>query len=345
MKTDSYAVQSLRAKIMQLDNGIRQRHPFLKYQSLIGVLIALSASGAFLASSTLYFYGYLPMVLTIVLNAFFCSFMHELEHDTFHMQYFSNNKFMNNALLMYCWLFKPNTVNPWVRKKIHLHHHIHSGTQEDIEERLIGNGLPYTLTRFLVMIDHAFCVTQFGKLKRESKAFKPHLIVFALFPMHAIFTAIWLCWAYYYGVSAVNDVFKTSFQAVALIGSHIGVINFLMVVYVAPALLRSFSLLFITSSIHYFKGVDSVLKQTQVLTHWYFLPFQLFCCFFGETHSIHHIWVPQPFYLRHLIRKQSFEFMQAYGVRFNDLGTFTRQNNYEVATEAVNVPSHKLQVS
>lgn len=28
--------------------------------------------------------------------------------------------------------------------------------------------------------------------------------------------------------------------------------------------------------------------------------FQLFCCNFGSTHSIHHFWVPDPFHTRRL---------------------------------------------
>jgi hypothetical protein len=37
-----------------------------------------------------------------------------------------------------------------------------------------------------------------------------------------------------------------------------------------------------------------------VLNRWYLLPFQLFCCNFGSTHSIHHFWVPDPFHMRRL---------------------------------------------
>jgi hypothetical protein len=68
------------------------------------------------------------------------------------------------------------------------------------------------------------------------------------------------------------------------------------------------------------------------------LPFQLFCFGFGMTHSIHHIVVGQPFYLRHMIRKQCYPAMQQHGVNFNDLGTFRRRNRYPTSAP-VSVPA------
>ena len=75
------------------------------------------------------------------------------------------------------------------------------------------------------------------------------------------------------------------------------VVDFLTVVLVAPNVLRSFCLNFISSSLHYFGDVQEgdVLRQTQVLNRWHLLPFQLFCFNFGSTHAIHHFRVPEPF--------------------------------------------------
>ena len=82
------------------------------------------------------------------------------------------------------------------------------------------------------------------------------------------------------------------------------------------------------STTFYFGGVNGLLAETQVVNRWYLMPLQLFCFGFGMTHSIHHIVVGQPFYLRHLIRKECYPAMQKYGVNFNDMGTFRRRNHY-----------------
>ena len=42
---------------------------------------------------------------------------------------------------------RPGTINPFVRKKLHLHHHKASGNADDLEERAITNGEPYGVKR------------------------------------------------------------------------------------------------------------------------------------------------------------------------------------------------------
>lgn len=328
MKYNTIKEKNVRNEVINIDNHIRQKYKFLKYQSFIGIMIAFFAATGFFLSSWLYFYGYIPMLLTIVTNAFCCSFLHELEHDTFHQQYFKNRTYVQNGFLAFLWLFKPNTINPWIRKKIHLHHHVHSGQEEDVEERLLGNGARYNLIRFLVMFDHIFALAYFKKMMAESKVFRPITMIFSLFPMYIIFGIIWIAWAYYHTVIGINHLFSTDYSVAQIVNNHVGILNFLMVVYIAPAILRVFCLHFITSNIHYYGGVGSTLEQTQVFKHWSFLPFNIFCCFFGETHAIHHIWVPQPFYLRHIIKSAAHKVMRNNGVHFNDFATFKRRNHY-----------------
>ncbi|WP_310620474.1 fatty acid desaturase [Flexibacterium corallicola] len=322
------SVMNLRQDLKTIDREFRKSHSWLKYQSAIGLTISLVSAGVMIAVATLYYFGIVPALLAIVLIAFFQSFLHEIEHDTFHNLYFKNQRGKQAALLTFCWVFKPNTMNPFMRKTIHLHHHVHSGTPEDIEERLISNGLPYRVRRFLILADILFCFTQFRTLIREAKDFKPLTIMTCIYPMHAIFTAIWVLWASFYVVAGLNATFGLSLATFSFVAGHIAIFNFLMVVYILPSLLRTFSLHFMTTSLHYYGGVDSVLKQTQVFDKWYFLPFQLFCCAFGQSHAIHHIYVPQPFYIRHLTRKASLVKMKEAGVCFNDMGTFVRNNAY-----------------
>ena len=107
---------------------------------------------------------------------------------------------------------------------------------------------------------------------------------------------------------------------------YMPILNTIMVVVIAPSVLRVFSLQFISSSMHYFGNVHSVLEQTQVFTHWIFKPLQFFCVDFGATHGMHHIRVPQPFYIRHFIRKECYPAMRENGIRFNDFSTFKHAN-------------------
>ncbi len=81
---------------------------------------------------------------------------------------------------------------------------------------------------------------------------------------------------------------------------------------------------------HYFGDIEegNVLVQTQVLNRWYLLPLQLFCFNFGSTHSIHHIYVPDTFYMRQLTAPVAHRAMRENGVRFNDVGSILRANRY-----------------
>ncbi|MDF1758699.1 MAG: fatty acid desaturase [Legionellaceae bacterium] len=322
-------IDKIRQELTKIDKIMRKNHPWLKYQSTIAVLIALSSAIGFVCSSSLYFYGYIPAWLCIIINAFLCSFIHELEHDTFHLLYFKKQPVIRNIFLAFLWLFKPNTINPWVRRKIHLHHHKSSGTPDDQEERLIGNGLPYTAKRFFIMLDPFFALLQFKHLQKDSKTFQPYLLISALFPMCILFASILLAWISFYFVIVANHLFNLDWQTLSIVNKHIDLLNFLMVIYISPAILRVFCLQFISSSIHYYGGVDQITKQTQVITKWYLKPMQWLCCSFGETHAIHHIWVAQPFYLRHMTHKASHAVMYQNGIRFNDMGTFKRHNHYD----------------
>jgi hypothetical protein len=270
----------------------------------------------------LYVRGDLSAWVCVPLIAFFGSIIHELEHDTIHSLYFKNQPWMRHVIFTLTWLSKPNGPNPWVRNTVPLHPHRFSGTPEDIEEQFIGNGSRYPPLRFLVMADRWFAVSLLPQVRRNSRAFQLWELPAAILPMHVIFTAIWVGWL------AAHIAPLRSPDAPLFSAQHMHLLNILMVVLVLPGVLRVFSLQFISSTMHYFGGVKGLLAETQVLDKWYFLPFQFFCCGFGMTHSIHHIVVGQPFYLRHMIRKQCYPAMRKNGVHFNDLSTFAQRNRY-----------------
>ena len=86
---------------------------------------------------------------------------------------------------------------------------------------------------------------------------------------------------------------------------------------------------------HYYGDVEdgNILQQTQVFNPWWLWPAQLFCCNFGTTHAIHHFVPGDPFYIRQMTTSTAHEAMRENGVRFNDLGSFSRANRrFEPAT-------------
>jgi hypothetical protein len=71
------------------------------------------------------------------------------------------------------------------------------------------------------------------------------------------------------------------------------------------------------------------VQQTQVLNSWWLAPLRLFCFNFGSTHAIHHLSVPDPFYLRQATASVAHAVFRENGVRYNDLDTFRRANRYQ----------------
>jgi hypothetical protein len=85
-----------------------------------------------------------------------------------------------------------------------------------------------------------------------------------------------------------------------------------------------------SSYCHYYGDIPAkdVLVQCQIIRSKLVLPFQLFCCYFGATHVIHHVVVGQPFYLRHLVRRAAWAALEAHGTRVDDWGIISRANRY-----------------
>lgn len=314
--------------MLTLDKGYREQYPWFKYQTFIAVVIGVSTLSLIVVSSMLYYYDVIPAYICILFNAFLFGFFHELEHDLFHKLYFKHYPVARNIVLFILWLLKPNTINPWVRQQIHLQHHRVSGTKDDIEERLIGNGLPFNFLRVLIACDQFFTMTQFKKLSAEANGFSVRKILLSTFPFMLLFTMTWVLWSSYYFIELFNFYLGTNWMTFKIIYEHINLLNLIMVIYIVPSMLRQASLILISSNIHYYGNVTHLIEQVQVLTKWYFLPLQLFCCFFGETHAMHHIFIKQPFYLRHVMRKECHTIMRKCGVQFNDIHSFKRKNLY-----------------
>lgn len=330
-KSSETREKNIQRAIALAEHALKSKYPMLQYQNAIGLAFLISAMTLFCLTAVAYGYGLISAWVCALLNAFWGAIIHEVEHDVFHGQYFKPFPVIQHTILLCCWIFRPNMPNPWIRRTIHLQHHKHSGTADDIEEQIIGNGLPYGIKRILMCLDPFFTLLRFSELKRYTAKFQPVRMLLSLFPMYIIYTTIWVIALQSYLIGTMNVAFGTTIPLLITTPWLINVANFLMIAYVLPSLVRYFALIFITTAIHYQGGVNRITEQAQVLTHWIFWPLQIFCINFGGTHQIHHLYVPQPFYIRMLIRHKVYPVMRENGVKFNNFGTFLQANHFPSA--------------
>lgn len=320
-------IQSICAAIRAEEQRLREKYQILKYQDWIGFGIMLFSLVGMVTAGYYYAVDAIPAWACIVIAAIFASLSHELEHDLIHRQYFRNNRFMHNLMMLVVWIMRPNTVNPWYRRGMHFNHHRVSGTAVDLEERLVGNGIRYGFTRFLVMFDNLLgMLARRTALRADIKNFSVREILNAAFPLAVIYFATWyifIAFHLYDWMWGANAVAYPLWLLYAM-----DVVDFLVVVLVAPNFIRSGALNFVTSAMHYYGDVNNLIQQTQILKPWFLAPFQLFCFNFGSTHAIHHFVVGQPFYIRQMVARAAHKVMVEHGVRFNDLATFRTANRY-----------------
>ena len=231
---------------------------------------------------------------------------------------------MHNLMMLVVWVMRPNTVNPWYRRGMHFLHHKVSGTEKDLEERLVGNGIAYGFMRYLVMFDGLIgMIARRAILRKDIDGFSVRRVLHAALPFATLYFATWYV---FLGFHAFDALMGANYPLWLL--NVMNVINFMVVVLIAPNFIRSGCLNFVTSAMHYYGGVSSLIQQTQILKPWFFAPLHLFCCNFGSTHAIHHFVVGQPFYIRQMVAKVAHKVMVENGVRFNDLNTFQAANRW-----------------
>mgnify|MGYP003671634686 CR=1 FL=1 len=319
-------IQNIVTTIKAEDARLRDKYTFLNAQNSMGLLILLLSFSGMIACAVLYYYSVIPAFICIILATFFASISHELEHDLIHKLYFRHNALMHNMMMTVVWFMRPNTINPWYRRKIHLLHHKTSGTTQDLEERLVGNGVANFLVRFIVMFDGLLgLMIQRKLLKKEVKTFSFLTVFNAGFPLATLY---FMCGYAFILFHCFNIVLPEYIVYPQWFLVSMQWIDFLMVIIIAPNFIRSACLNFVTSYLHYYGGVTSVLQQTQVFKAWFMWPLNLFCFNFAGTHAIHHLVVQQPFYLRQMVAKSAHKVMKENGVRFNDFSTFTQANKY-----------------
>ncbi len=312
--------------------ALRQRHPWLHHQDAIGAAILLLALAGMIGSGYSYVSGLLPAWLTVLLTAFFASLTHELEHDLIHWMYFRSRPWAHHLMLALCWLARPSTINPWIRRGLHFNHHKHSGMENDREERGITNGETWNFARLLMLGDAGFSawwrIRRFPEATQRRTAWRRVAAIY--FPLGWLHWGLWylfLCWQL---VSAIAGLVGHPIIVSAPTSAWLQGLNVVIVVWIAPNVLRSFCLHFVSSNMHYYGDIEpgNVLQQTQVLDAWWTWPFQAFCCNFGSTHAIHHFVVKEPFYLRQMTAGKAHAVMREMGVRFNDVASLARANRW-----------------
>ncbi len=340
--TDQQRISKVRKVVMQAGDDLRERYPILKHQNFIGASILAFAWMGMIATALAYIYGHIHAWLTIPLVAIFASLTHELEHDLIHYMYFKKRPWAHHLMLALVWLARPNTISPWTRRRMHLHHHKYSGTEHDLEERGISNGMPWGIRRILVISDQLMSVylrpIQMFKMihayldKQPENERKTVMLsqLLGFIPLSFIYYGLMYLFAIYHIANTTTAMFGYDVLWAASIIDVMSIVNLLAVIWILPNFVRSFSLQFVSSNMHYYGDIDprNVIKQTQVLTPWWLTPFQIFCFNFGAPHAIHHFVVKEPFYIRQMTAKTVHKVMKEVGVRFNDLGTFKRMNRW-----------------
>ncbi|WP_019210302.1 fatty acid desaturase [Yersinia massiliensis] len=332
MLDDKVKSQKVRRAIANHCKKLEERYSILKHQSALGVGILSFVIGVLVVSSLCYLNGYIAWWACIIINALCLSVAHELEHDLIHNLYFKKNRVMQNAMMFLVWIVRPSTANPWVRRKIHLRHHQMPGTYEDLEERLLSNGQRWGLLRLWMISDFIVAV---GVLIIQAKSWKERRELFkkackAFFPLALLHSLIVYSFILFHLINFASSLFGVTIMWSELTLKIFNIIDIMMVVIIAPNILWAFCLHFVSSNMHYYGDNESgnVIQETQVLNHWWFWPFNLFCFNFGSTHAIHHFVVNEPFYIRQLSAPFAHKVMKDKGVRFNDVKTFNRSNRW-----------------
>ncbi|WP_338800502.1 fatty acid desaturase [Pseudomonas sp. RSB 5.4] len=318
---------------------LRERYPILQHQDALGAGILAFALAGMVGSAALYITGHMAWWVCLLLNAFFASLTHELEHDLIHSMYFRKQRVPHNLMMGLVWLARPSTINPWIRRHLHLNHHKVSGTETDMEERAITNGEPWGFARLLMVGDNVMSAFirmlraktwahKFSIIKRSLKVYAPLALVH------------WGAWYVFLGFHAANGIaylMGSPIEWSATTLSVMQVIDIAAVVIIGPNVLRTFCLHFISSNMHYYGDIEAgnVLQQCQVLNPWWLWPLQAFCFNFGSSHGIHHFVVKEPFYIRQMTVPVAHKVMREMGVRFNDFGTFGRANRFVRRDEVV----------
>ncbi|WDE02198.1 fatty acid desaturase [Thalassomonas actiniarum] len=328
--SNSQAANTIQQAIATADRNYRSRWPILKYQDAIGLIMLTIALAGMIISGLGYILWGLPAWLAIICSAFFAGLSHEIEHDLIHRLYFRKNAVIYHVMMSLVWLMRPNTVNPWYRRDMHLNHHKTSGTENDLEERILGNGMKFGFFRLLISLDTFISISLRAKELSRLKQFSYFKFVLKGAPLAHIYLLALYSFLIFHGYHIIVTTIGLPVSYPQWLLTWVAWLDIVAVVWLLPNALRAICLHGISAALHYYGDVDHLNKQCQVLNHWALFPVQLFCFNFGSTHIIHHFYVRQPFYIRQLIAKEIHPVMREQGIRFNDFHSLVRANLFAI---------------
>ena len=317
-------VRAIVRAIRDEERRLRAKHRWLAHQDALGLAVFLISLLAMAGLTWGYLAAGLAWWIVVPALALPISLLHELEHDLIHDLYFKNSRRVQDALFFVIGWAKVGG-SPWFRRGIHLHHHRRSGQPDDAEERLIGIGLPAGLYRVLIAMHPIFAGPVVPAIRRAWPGFAAEAGVRGGLPTFVVFGAVLFGWP------LLKILMVVAPELAAGVPPAIQrTVDILMVLLVAPNVLRQTSLALISSYCHYYEDIPEhdLFYQNQILDHRALWPMQALCWNFGATHIIHHYWPAQPFYLRQMVARAAHAEMLRQGVRRNDGGIVRRANRW-----------------
>jgi fatty acid desaturase len=322
-------IKRIQREIVAEGERLEAKYPLLARRDLLGTLACLGSCACMIVMAALYVEKIVPWWATLIVSGFCAGILNEVEHDLMHYLYFKERVWAQNTLMVLVWAFRGNYMNPWNRRKVHLHHHKTSGSKVDVETRMTGLGMSFGLLRLLLMVDTLWVFFVTKTLERESEGhYRSKETMRNMIPFTWIFVSLWASFLLLQAFHVVNWAFGFGMQSERWLASADRLLTIAGVVYIGPSLLRTAALHIISSNTHYSGENLDLLRQTQSQGAWFLWPLQPFCFNFGKTHCIHHLVVQQPFYLRQLVAPVAYRVMKENGILFNDYGTFRRRNAY-----------------
>ena len=261
MAVNSHAQEQIKTIISELRvlyERYRASHAWTNHQDIIGLFIMLLSNALIITSAWFWFMDLIPTWFTIVLIAFLTSMLHELEHDLIHELYFKRHKVMYHVMMLGVYLFRPISLNPWIRKYWHHFHHQHSGMPFDIEERGITNGDRFSILRLLVLPDlllsgiirmprlrkEILIEYNKGNLSKNDLRLIIRTVLVGLLPFGVPLTILWYAFI-------LLHLLQWMGYPLPLFDAFLSWIYPLMVLLVVPNLIRQFALHFVSSNMHY----------------------------------------------------------------------------------------------
>jgi fatty acid desaturase len=328
-------IKRLQAAILAENDRIEAKYPALRHRNAIEAGACVTACLGMVAVTLLYLRGSVPWWAALPINAWFAALLNEVEHDLMHHIVFKNRPFAHNALMILAWAFRGNYMNPWNRRRVHLLHHKVSGSKKDVETRMIGLGMSWTVLRTLLLVDTFWVIFLRRRLERDAEGLYDFRDTARnMIPFTWMFIGMWLSLLGLQAFWAAHALLHLQIALPAPLAAYDHFLRIAWVVYLGPNLLRTAALHISSSGNHYYGENLDLLAQNQSLNAWFLWPLQPFCFNFARTHVIHHLVVQQPFYMRQLVAPAVYGLLREQGIPFDDVATFRRRNAHPLRAQS-----------